>query len=107
MIAPVLPAPVQGSSPKALQPSSAWWERPIPLVQPTWESGDTPGTAPCPKPSHHTAYYIVAYPATSIVAPGTSHHFQGDFAVGIDALSVEKVGCLPATSPRMGGAGIV
>uniref|UniRef100_A0A1D2AFF0 Peptidase S1 domain-containing protein n=2 Tax=Auxenochlorella protothecoides TaxID=3075 RepID=A0A1D2AFF0_AUXPR len=36
-------------------------------------------------------YYIVAYPATSIVAPGTSHHFQGDFAVGIDALSVEKV----------------
>ncbi|KFM22665.1 hypothetical protein F751_0461 [Auxenochlorella protothecoides] len=51
----------------------------------------TPPVAEASCTTNTRAYYIVAYPATSIVAPGTSHHFQGDFAVGIDALSVEKV----------------
>ncbi|KFM22667.1 hypothetical protein F751_0463 [Auxenochlorella protothecoides] len=36
-------------------------------------------------------YYIVVYPVTTFVVPGTSNKFEGDIAVGMDALSIEKV----------------
>ncbi|KAL6774623.1 hypothetical protein ACKKBG_A25715 [Auxenochlorella protothecoides x Auxenochlorella symbiontica] len=36
-------------------------------------------------------YYIVVYPVTSFAVPGTSDKFEGDLAVGIDALSIKKV----------------
>ncbi|KAL6784394.1 hypothetical protein ACKKBF_B01615 [Auxenochlorella protothecoides x Auxenochlorella symbiontica] len=36
-------------------------------------------------------YYIVVHPVTSFVVPGTSNKFEGDIAVGMDALSIEKV----------------
>lgn len=58
-----------------------------------------------PRCSRRAAYYIVVYPVTSFAVPGTSDKFEGDLAVGIDALSIKKVGYFPATpwQARMGG----